>query len=861
MISRQWSSQVRVLVFVVLVTLGLMGNYFRYPIFLNIDFLFGSIFAMLALQVFGLGRGVVAATLITAVTYLLWNHPFAIIIMGLEVAVVGGLLRRQTVGLVLADGIYWLCIGMPLVYLFYHGIMDVPVGNTTIVMVKQAVNGIANALMARLLFTCYVLVTRSGQITYRDLVYNLLCAFALYPALFLLMVASHSDYLAADRAIQTELRQDAGVMGNHLALWVQDRTRVVTNLANLAATRTPAQMQPFLEQAHAGDDNFQRISFVDAQSVSRAFSPLVDELGQSNIGKNYADRPFITPLKQTLKPMLSELVMGRIGRPVPVVSMLAPIVVDGQYAGLISGSLSLTQILEHLGKSAAVDGNIFTLLDKNSQVILSNRKGQAVMAAIDRGHGMLKTLDQGMAQWLPQVQANTPVSERWRTSFYVIDTPVGTIAEWRLVVEQPVAPFQKVLYARYTEQLTLLLLVLLSALVASEFLSRKVSERTEELTAFTTTLPVDLGMGIQPVWPQSALAEHARLIGKFKQMAESLATQFDNNRQLARSLEERVVQRTVALAHSEEKYRHLVESSHDIIYTLNQEGIFTFVSGAWTTLLGHPVGDVIGHSFKPFVHPDDIAVCMASMEEVFAAGQDQHNVEYRVLHVDGTWHWHTSNSVPLRDEAGTVIGYEGIASDVTDRKMLEDQVRQMAFYDPLTRLPNRRLLSDRMQQAMAASKRSTCYGALMFLDLDNFKSLNDTQGHGVGDRLLIEVARRLQDCVRAVDTVARFGGDEFVVVLGDLDKDPGESTVQAHAIAEKVRDSLAQPYLLKVQTPGADACVVTHRCTASIGVVIFVNHAVQPEDALKWADAAMYQAKDAGGDVIRFYDHRHAAPG
>ena len=183
-----------------------------------------------------------------------------------------------------------------------------------------------------------------------------------------------------------------------------------------------------------------------------------------------------------------------------------------------------------------------------------------------------------------------------------------------------------------------------------------------------------------------------------------------------------------------------------------------------------------------------------------------------------------------------------------------EEVRHLAFYDPLTGLPNRRMLDDRLNQAMETSKRSGLFGALMFLDLDNFKPLNDTHGHGVGDLLLIEVARRLTGCVRGVDTVGRIGGDEFVVMLSELDVDRAQSTEQAAGVAEKIRLSLAAPYRLTVTQPGESDTMVEHHCTASIGVVLFINHNASQTKLMKWADAAMYQAKDAGRNVVRFYD-------
>jgi len=189
-----------------------------------------------------------------------------------------------------------------------------------------------------------------------------------------------------------------------------------------------------------------------------------------------------------------------------------------------------------------------------------------------------------------------------------------------------------------------------------------------------------------------------------------------------------------------------------------------------------------------------------------------------------------------------------------EQSRLEDAVRQMAFHDALTGLPNRRLLLDRLTQVMGSSKRTGRYAAIIFLDLDNFKPLNDAHGHDVGDLLLIEAACRLTNCVREIDTVARFGGDEFVVMLSDLNADREESRLQAHAIVEKIRVTLSEPYPLTVRRSGKPDVTVTHHCTASIGIALFSDHEDTGEDILKWADDAMFKAKDEGRNLVRFYE-------
>ena len=317
------------LLFLSLIAAGLAGNYFKFPIFLNVDFIFGSIFAMLALQIFGSGRGILASAIIAGYTWILWNHPYAIIIMTAETAAVGWLMTRRRIGMVLADTIYWLCIGMPLVYLFYHIVMHVPFSSTSIIMIKQAVNGITNALVARLVFTGLTLRYRSSLTSFREILYDLLTFFVLFPALLMLGISSRTDFAETENNIRTTLIQCSQLAGQYLETWVLNRETAVVNLADMAASRSPMEMQSYLELIKKSDDNFLRIGLNDKDATTIAYFPLVDELGRNNIGKNFADRPYIMQLKQTLRPMLSEVVMDRIGTPMPFIAMLAKVKANG----------------------------------------------------------------------------------------------------------------------------------------------------------------------------------------------------------------------------------------------------------------------------------------------------------------------------------------------------------------------------------------------------------------------------------------------------------------------------------------------------------------------------------------------------
>jgi len=307
-----------------------------------------------------------------------------------------------------------------------------------------------------------------------------------------------------------------------------------------------------------------------------------------------------------------------------------------------------------------------------------------------------------------------------------------------------------------------------------------------------------------------------------------------------------------ALRQSESRYRRLFETARDGILLLNADTAqIEDVNPYLVELLGYSHAEFLGKKLWEVGPFSD----RAESKEMFADLQGKGYVRYEDL--------------PLITKAGVEVAVEFVSNsydcegtkviqcnirNITERKQMEDQVRHMAFYDTLTNLPNRRLLNDRLSQAMAASKRSGCYGVMMFLDLDDFKALNDAHGHSVGDLLLIEAAKRMRNCVREVDTVARFGGDEFVVMIGDLDTDKAESRSQAEKVAMKLRSALAVPFVLKIQHEGAAETRVEHRCTASIGLALFGRHEASPGNVLKWADRAMYQAKAAGCNLIRVHD-------
>ncbi|WP_328747504.1 PAS domain S-box protein [Geomonas anaerohicana] len=665
--------QQRSLLLLLLIVAGLAGNYFKFSIFLNIDFLFGSIFAMLALQVLGLGRGVLAALIIGSYTYFLWNHPYATLIVGAETALVGLLMQRRRLGLVAADALYWTVVGMPLVFLFYHVVMQVPLSNTYIVMTKQAVNGIANAIVARLVFTGFALRLKSARISFGEVIATLLAFFVLIPSLVLLAIGCRTEFTETDRMIRQGLLQDIGRETKRLETWVQNRRSPVVHLAEKAAVLSPRQVQPFVQQAVENDSNIRRAGLLDRDATTTAYWPLLDDMGQSCIGKNFADRPFIPQMKRTLKPMLSEVVMGRIGTPQPIVSVLAPVVTAGKYNGYTIGILSLQQVREQLDKVSTHSEMLYTLLDKNGKVIMSNRPGQKVMTPLDRGEGSLQRLDAGITQWVPVAARNVPVSERWKKSFYIAETTLGDFAEWKLILEQPVAPFQKRLNDSYTGKLTVLFGILLLSLALADLLSRRLMGTFENLRRITSDVPATLASGGSVTWPESSITETSDLIANFKEMSGSIEQYLAELKHLNDSLEQRVEERTRQVERLSSEQRTIL-STMPLGACLIMDRKIHQTNPAFDRIMGYQPGETVGQPFSILYAAPESHQRVGELGYPVLERGEIYCTDIQMKRKDGSLLWCNlmGQMVP---PGAPQHGSIWIIQDITERKAMESQLR------------------------------------------------------------------------------------------------------------------------------------------------------------------------------------------
>lgn len=286
----------------------------------------------------------------------------------------------------------------------------------------------------------------------------------------------------------------------------------------------------------------------------------------------------------------------------------------------------------------------------------------------------------------------------------------------------------------------------------------------------------------------------------------------------------------------------IINQVPELLYAKDTKGRFVIANDAVARDNGlHRAEEVIGKTDFD-LHPAAMAQSFFDIEQaIIASGHPSIDMEELRTDVAGKAKWLLTTKVPMRDERGTIIGLIGVARNITERKRAEEQIQFMAHHDALTNLPNRVLLMERLSQSLLQCRRSDRCGIVIFMDLDNFKSVNDTCGHSAGDALVKTVAERLVSCIRETDTVARLGGDEFVAVLVGQ---PADGPASSQAMLDRIRTVIAQP----ISVADRQFCI-----TCSMGVAAFPRDSLDAETLLMKADMAMYRAKEKGRDNVQVY--------
>lgn len=637
------------------------------------------------------------------------------------------------------------------------------------------------------------------------------------------------------REISEQQLSSTALLANQISIDLLERQTTLEKLAEKIGEiglENPAQIQLFLDDRFVIRRDYNAGAYVaNFDGVTIATVPHTIK----RLGINFRDRIYITEALDQGKSTISHLMPGKV-LPNMIFSIAVPIRDrEGKVTGVLAGVIDLKQpnFLDKIAHSRYGKSGYYLLEDQKTRLIITSSDKRRI----------LQPQSSPGVNWLVDRHLQGYEESGIITNAAGVEVLVSAkripIANWIMVAAIPTkevfAPIKE-LQSRIMLSATLMTLVLGSLLWL--LLWRELSpvfSTIKKLADLSGSDTRDI------VLPETNHGEIGELIAAF------------NN--LLRALNER----ESALAESEFRWKFATEGSGDGLWDWDITNNKVFFSSNWKKMLGYSDDEISNslNEWQRLVHPDDLDDTMAKVRQHLEGKTPTYVSEHRLLCKDGQYKWILDRGLVVsRDEKGNPLRAIGTHTDITERKHMEELIRQQALYDSLTKLPNRRLLVDRLTHAMSISKRTDYHGAVLFLDLDNFKPLNDTHGHEAGDLLLIEVASRLKHCVRESDTVARMGGDEFVVVLAQLDKNLDKSRQQAAKLAEKIRTALAKPYQIKMEENGKNI-TVKHHCTASIGFVLFLDEQSNINDILRNADDAMYEAKSAGRDLVRFYNEDH----
>ncbi len=730
----------------VLTIAGYLGNYFSLSLFFGVDFLFGSILALIAVRLYGTAWGTLVAAIVSSHTIMLWNQPYATLIFTLEAFVVGLLSRRCNRNLVLQDGIYWLAIGMPLIWFFYSIVMQFDPDGAALILVKQPVNGIFNALVASLLLTYLPIVdwlrrwrivpnhrhfVRASVPSLQQTLITLLVALVFFPVLSLTVWESRQAISTIERDVQSNLNAIARDLSIELHRWHQPYRKALQTLAETAAARDD-DLDAKVEAIAATLPSFLQLYLTDAEGRVVAAYLATDDRGQSAIGSDISDRPIFQTTRTRFQPEITGVRDDR-AHFAPHVAMSEPIARDGRFAGIAYGSLNTGDIVQLLNTPISLSDRYtfsqigVTLSDRQKRAIASTTPGIDPTDAIALPSGTTRAIADNVSQWLPP-KGNLAAMQRWAKSRYILEMPVGYDLPWTLTIESSATAQIDRMQHLYLKNLSILLAIAALALVLAVAISRQIVRPLHQLANVTTNLPDKLLDQETIRWPDTAVSELNLLLQNFQAMAASLNQKFVELARAKDHLDRRVRDRTAelsrvnqiltrkiseskrsaaALRESEERFRQVTENIESVFWMSDPDKHeIIYVSPAYERIWGRTCQSVYREplSFVEAIHPDDRDRVVAAFSKQQRGEYDE---EYRILQPDGTLHWIRDRAFPVRDDSGNIYRVVGFAEDITERKHYEvalekerQQLRQI-----ITNVPVAMAMFDSKMRFIAYSQK------------------------------------------------------------------------------------------------------------------------------------------------------------
>ncbi|MBR8827856.1 MAG: response regulator [Gomphosphaeria aponina SAG 52.96 = DSM 107014] len=685
----------RKVLLILLIVAAYLGNVFKFELFFGVDFLFGSIAVWLVVNFYGVFWGTIAALIASSYTYVIWTHPYAMIIFTLEALFVGWQLRRQDRNLVFLNMIYWVFIGMPLVGLFYGAILHSPIVGTLLIALKQSVNGIFNALIASLIIN-YLSLESSRKLSLEQTIFNLLLAFVFFPVISLSVFHGQQQLRTLEREVQFELNQKANSIITNLNFWYEEHLLGLQEMARIAPISELEEIQKNTELIKNIFPSFLKIYVTDAAGKIIASYPRRNEVEETVIGMSIAGSEKWDQLRENQEIVLTDIYRSQADI-TPHLGLSVPIIYNDIWRGIAYGAMDLKEIKTML--TTQENEVTITLLDRENKVIAGKKSDKVQMEEFNELEGgEIRQLNDQLFHWLPPSEQGKARMVRWRNSFYVQKTTLKENFPWTLVVQKPTAPYIDMLEVMYIKNLAIAFLISAFALLVAMRLSERLVRTLQQLTQVTTALPEKLLQHGEVHWPTTKVREIDSLTVNFQQMAIILEQQFQEIQQAKDTLQEKVNERTetllqlneelateiiqrekieATLLESERRYELAISGTNDGIWDWDLETDEIYYSRVWMKILGyedHPLPNNL-FSWTDNVHPDDLQPALATMQNYLDGKTELYKNIHRLQHRNGHYIWVAAKGRCVRDKSGKPYRLVGTITDITEKKQAEEQLQ------------------------------------------------------------------------------------------------------------------------------------------------------------------------------------------
>ncbi|RKZ88615.1 MAG: hypothetical protein DRR19_12345 [Candidatus Parabeggiatoa sp. nov. 1] len=671
------------LILTLLTVLSVLGNYFSLPLFFGVDIIFGSIAVLLIIHLFGAGWGMIVALLASCYTFFQWGHPYGMLVFTLEMLFIGLTWQRYSHNLLLLEGIFWLCLGMPVIWLVYTYTIPLDTAQTSLIAFKSFVNGMANASIACLLITFWPL-TRWANLpvsNYRPslarILLNLMAALVLLPALIIITFSGWQTVNQIKKDIQADLNHLSQDITNDFRLLSRQHIRALQGLAQVVA-KTDLPDSVYFAQ-HAGQilvlfPEFLNLTLTDVKGRLIFNYPI-----ESN-NLNLKSAAFHAPLQSVLttpQVLTFPSTVTQEGKVTPVMAYAMSIQRDGQIAGAMIVYFNILKTLykSHTTQQTFTRNAQITFTDKHGIIISSTSSDLRLLNAYERVPNTLKVW-RTSAIYPSFSQKTTHIMQRWYDAIYVQHAPVSENLPMTVVVEKPLRGYIESWQPFYVNQVTMIFIITLAGLILAMIISRWLVTPLLRLAHFTDNLPERINKVSIIQWPNSQFREIDLLTNNFKSIAKLLTARFEEIHVTKKSREQCVPKtHTQEYWHEQVLLRHLIDSIPDLICYKDCEGAYLGCNKAFEKFVGLRELDLIGKTDLDGLSQKQAICCHKIDQQLLATGKPYVH-ETCATYPDGQQVLLDSLKTPFFAPDGRVLGFISISRDITARKQVEEALRQ-----------------------------------------------------------------------------------------------------------------------------------------------------------------------------------------